>query len=524
MRNKIFKLFLVLMLIVCIFVVKTKEVKADLTSGLFISYTDGHFLNYRYDQPSQEFIKDEDITDVGDLDLDDIPNLDINFDVVNGIPQATLTLSDDITLYSTSEGTFAGCIIASRMPLNIIGNNHTINFVCSPNPNQEYGNDATAIEGRNHIYIENATLNFYKDELEGKYFSTTSDKYDGIIIETTDEESVYSDAPHELYIKNTTINSYGSSFINTSVKVNVTLDNTKANVIVGAPDPSSVRKASRIYSNAFEISETLILTNESKVDVYAEYKNQNSSDGLLFEEDFVFEPIASVKNLVIEKNSSLKINNPRNNVMALLGITGSINVTSSSFEFIGGLVGIIAMSKGGKDKLFLEEKIVNGPEKEDDVLPRNIQFNNADVTMTNLLCNIFYMPKRVDLQDGEGIEINKSVSNHNDIFKIIGLGPEDNNPLEEEIGISVEQSFYLPDDDMYFNCKVNDPLYLAASLDPNKDISEYEAFDSSKINQYKAFGILGVSEDEPEQEPEEKEEDHHHHSHNDYLIPQTGIK
>ena len=469
MKENIFKLFLVFILIIGTFINNPNDVQAAGTDGFYICNGNDGYLQYRYDSEKKEFVKDPYCP--GDLELDGIENLKIQLDNTSANdPRVILTLLGDVELSSCSYSPNNGDIISSVFPIQIIGNNHKLTFHCTQE--EEGRSEATAFAIENYFEVSDLEIELYPEMSKDgsyKYCANKSDEYIGF-----EFEAKSADIKASARFNNTTIKSYTTHLIYADEYFEIVLDKSKFDVTLIQASPDNYGDASD-FDEIFAICAegTLYLTNRSLITVSADLKNKASSDDKIYEEYFSYYPLIFVNKLQME-DSTLIENNKRNNVIAMLQ-AHNIQINNSYLELNGGVIGI---SVNEYDEEENEITFDSGVE----LSPRNIEIKESIFKLLNLSSNIMYQPDEKTREMNENIvfEVANSTSSDN-YLKIVGTG--DKSPLEIP-----EQCFNILNNTTV-TIKTGKDVPVLVSDDPTKDISEYDKYIHGMPLTFKALAI-----------------------------------
>lgn len=469
MKKNIFKLFLVFVLVIGLFVNNSNEVRAAGTEGFYICNGNDGYLQYRYDSEKGEFIKDLDKP--GNLELNGIENLKIQLDNTSANdPRVILTLLDDVELSSCPGSPHNGDIISSVFPIQIIGNNHKLTFHCTQGEEGRY--EATAFAIENYFEAQDLTIELYPEMAEDgsyKYCANKRDEYIGFEFDAKN-----ADIKASARFNNTTIKSYTTHLIYADEYYEIVLDKSKFDVTLIQASPDNYGDASD-FDEIFAICAegTLYLKNRSLITVSADLKNKASSDDKIYEECYSSYPLIFVNKLQMD-DSTLIENNKRNNVIAMLQ-AHNIQINHSYLELNGGVVGIRVNKYEEKEN---EITFDSGSE----LSPRNIEIKESNFKLLNLSSNIMYQPDEKTREMNENIVFEVANSSSSDNYlKIVGTG--DKSPLK-----ITEQCFNILDNTTVI-IKTGKDVPVLVSDDPTKDISEYDKYSHGMPLTFKALVI-----------------------------------
>lgn len=468
MKNKIFNLFLVLMLIAGVFVVNTNTVCAGGTSGLKISSGDD-FREFNYN-------KDKKILELNSQTTDDIEGLDITVDDINEERYAVVKLTKDTHLYCD----VSGGVIESAIPLKISSynndgedNRYTLYIHCPEERTPGINHNDIGIECNGSLLIDNVNIVFYP-ELESKeYLVDEEDEYKAIYVDDSQYEEYNTS---NVTVSNSDIVVYGTKgIINNNGNVLFT-NNSNFRMFMKTPSPE--------HMNYTDFEGTCIENGEGglEIDGYsyfyvrAEIPEQSLYSNPIEVELYMLEPLVLAPSFIhVEKQSSFIVEEPNYHYL------NAVSTTTFDAEGIvtieGGIYGIMQLVPRFKNDLQASSKIYG------------FHFDNAIIEITSLLVGICARQQPSSGTMSVSIARN-SVSKHTDFIRVVG---DEDDARELELNENNICAIYLYDNDIFYSDISSEYKFVAPYDSSETEPSEFsEIVDTSNIKQYKELAIVLV--------------------------------
>lgn len=462
MRNRLFKLFLVFMLIVGIFVNNKAIINAHSANGklpdLKIHNGNG-YIEYEFNDDETELRQGKCSTQ--------IPNLSVGtyFDEENNNHVIDISLSDDVTL-SYNESTYSFFETAYSIKIHKAPNitkDVTLEFTGEYSTiTPEHPANIIGIEGGNSVYIDGINIKFCAKELQGE--ST---------LKSDDDDFVFIYSENNVYVSNSNMDIYGSKIFEIHDGRSLYLNHVvmNANMLFGTYTSGKVTSHDyEQYDGFFAYANQLVIENQSKINININIPNlspvQSNEGGTAKYVDLA--PIMA--DYMIINNSSLTMKNNNYNQRYGIIVFTRLEALQRANINIDGFITSIKQGPIGGDKFYISNSV-------NAVTLPGIEFKNIDFNLISLLRN-------VELQQNVPFTILKDesdgVSDHNDIMKVIGT---DADVKKLDLGLGFLVLSVVCDSPNQFGIKNTLKYKTLWSNDPTEDPSLWKTYTQEKVNE-----------------------------------------
>lgn len=501
MRSRLFKLFLVFMLIVGIFVNNKVIIKADdrNTEGLIVRNGD-KFFEYVWADSSHTTLTRSSRSTMTSDDLDKL-GLDISgYTPDGGINYVSIRVKNsDTKLIAPDDGS---PIIESEIPIWIRSYDNesirkltfTTNYL-----NTKYTEPVqfTAIRCDANLRFSKIEVDIFP-ELENKYLSNTDDVFNGIVVHQHDDE-VDGYQTHGIKSDTSTIRIFGTRAIDVSkdkdydVEDNGSIELYESNYYLNGvyPDPHIID-----YDDCepiVQLESRFLICKGSYVTIDANAperitNDEGGSDSLYIEEESILETYS----LTLQQNSSLIIHDA--NYKYERGISaGEINVIDSNLSIDGALVGLMYVNpdeKGGGKK----EHLVGESESDLKIPNPGFFFEEASFSITSLFEGIELITKN---KNPSNVPLEFRYKSGNKVSNTIRIMGDKDETIDLDIVGYPIALINLTNVDQQFSLNVLKEKYVFYSSDVssfNVEPKYVEEFSFGNILKYRAMRMDAVLE------------------------------